>query len=190
MRTFELIGLSGKSGTGKDHIAEHILKPLGYHQFSFAWHPKVFMVAQKTVTFDEIFHEKPEWVRGLMQKSFTEGGRDLYGEDIWADTMFTWFEVFAEYWGVTKFMIPDVRFPNEVESIQRAGGKVIRIDAPIRASQNKLTPEQRKHSGEIALDAYHGFDGIVLNDDPEIPIEEQVSALLKLFMQEQSTARS
>lgn len=167
MHSFELIGLSGKAGTGKDYIAQDVLRPLGYHQFSFAWHPKVFMIAKKVATYEEVFHTKPPWVRDLMQQGFTEGGRDVYGDDIWADTMFTWFTVLAEYWGLTKFMIPDVRFPNEARAIRRVGGKVFRIHAPYRAANSNLTIEQRTHSGEIALDDYTEFDGLIYND-PEV----------------------
>lgn len=179
--TFELIGLSGKSGTGKDYIAQDILRPLGFHQFSFAWHPKVFMVAKKVATYDEVFHTKPPWVRDLMQKGFTEGGRDVYGEDIWADTMFTWFEVLSEYWGLTKFMIPDVRFINEAKAIHRVGGKVLRVHAPWRANHNKLSPEQRLHLGEVELDDYPEFDGLVYND-PEVShtVKQQIYHLLDL----------
>jgi hypothetical protein len=88
----------------------------------------------------------------------------VVGENIWADTMFAWFEVLAEYWGITKFMIPDVRYPNEAKTIQDRGGKVFRIIAPMRVNSSSLTMEQRQHSGETALDDYTHFDGHIYND--------------------------
>ena len=58
-------------------------------------------------------------------------------------------------------IIPDVRFPNEVEAIQNAGGKVIRLT---RSTRND------EHASECALDEgefdWANFDAIIDNDCP------------------------
>jgi hypothetical protein len=59
MSKLDIIGLAGKSGTGKDHIAKTYFQPLGFKSFSFAWHPKVFLVGKGLATHEEVFVTKP-----------------------------------------------------------------------------------------------------------------------------------
>jgi hypothetical protein len=96
----------------------------------------------------------------------TEEGRDVYGEGIWVDTMFAWFQLYHDMWGFTKFVVPDVRFRNELAGIQAHGGKVYRIIAPKRVALSPLTEEQRQHPSETDLDGVplNQFDGVIYND--------------------------
>ena len=159
----QLIGLSGKSGVGKDHVAR-LLEPLGYKPFSLAWHLKVHIVGTNEATYNEVFKIKPPRVRTLMQQVGTERGRDVYGDDVWLNHMWTWMRLFGEHWGISKFVIPDVRFPNEARFVQDQGGLVFNIMAPERNAQNQLTQEQRQHLSETAMDAYASYDDILYND--------------------------
>jgi hypothetical protein len=178
---YQIIGISGKAGTGKDYISQRYLRPLGYHQFSFAWHLKVWLVGRGEATYDEVFHAKPEHVRKLMQEEGTERGRNVYGEQVWVDTMDTWFRVLYENWGITKFVVPDVRFPNEVQGVQRLGGTVLRVVAPKRNAGHNMSKEARLHTSETALDNYEDFDGFLFND-PEYSetVPRQLSSLLDI----------
>lgn len=170
-----IMGVSGKAGTGKDFISNQYLKPRGFRPWSLAWHFKIWLVGKGEATYDEVFHTKPPHVRKLLQEEGTERGRLVYGEDVWCNTAATWIRHLHETWGVQAIVIPDVRFPNEVAMIQRLGGKVLRISAPKRAASSALTPEQRAHQSETALDDFGGFDGFLYNDVGE---EAQVEAQL------------
>lgn len=179
MSKITVVGLSGKASSGKDYITDKIFKPLGYHQWSFAWHFKVWLAGKAEATYEEVFHTKPPKVRKLLQEEGTERGRNLYGENIWINTTEQWFKTIQEHWGVDKFIIPDVRFPNEAEAIQRMGGRVFRIEAPHRAANNNMTPEARQHISETALDGWQHFDGYIFNDpDHAETVSMQVSSLL------------
>lgn len=61
--------------------------------------------------------------------------------------------------GTDLAIIPDVRFPNEVEEIQKAGGKVIRLTRK---------PHEDCHPSETALDDYDGFDRVINNEELDI----------------------
>lgn len=52
-------------------------------------------------------------------------------------------------------IITDVRFPNEVEGIQAAGGKVVRLTR---------NPYDDDHASETALDNYENFDFVIPNE--------------------------
>ena len=68
-------------------------------------------------------------------------------------------------------LVGDCRFPDEVEAIQKAGGKVIRLTR---------APHDAPHASEVALDNYEGFDAIIDNED--MGVDEQSKELLNILM--------
>lgn len=177
--SIKVIGISGKAGTGKDFISQNYLRPHGYYQWSLAWHFKVWTVGKGLATHEEVFYTKPPHVRKELQLEGTERGRMVYGDDVWCNTAKEWFAVLHEQWGIDKFVIPDIRFPNEVDFVKSMGGSVIRIHAPIRAENNSLSPEARLHISETALDGYTDFDYIINNDPHDIhTVASQVDVIL------------
>jgi hypothetical protein len=163
------------------------LVPLGYHTISLAWHFKVEIVSLNLATYEEVFVTKPPHVRKLLQQRGTEEGRNKYGENVWCQHTLTWMQLLHDTWSISKFVIPDVRFPNEVQFIRQHGGKVYRIIAPHRELSNSLTPEARAHSSETSLDNYHEFDGYISNDPK---FESTVRGQIYRFMNIQEGLRA
>jgi len=66
-------------------------------------------------------------------------------------------------------IISDVRFPNEVKGIQKAGGKVIRFTRAPFANQDE-------HASETALDDYplENFDAVIENHEMKISEQNKV----------------
>lgn len=60
-------------------------------------------------------------VRELLQRLGTEVGRALFGENFWVD------RVLAQVEPGGKYVITDVRFPNEEQAVHAAGGRIYRI---------------------------------------------------------------
>lgn len=158
----QIVGLSGRAGIGKDFVAENVFKKLiGYQNISFAWHMKIDCLARGLGDYEEVFITKPKRVRRLLQVLGTEQGRDMWGKDIWIDATFAWILLFHRNWGMDKFVIPDCRFINELEAIQRVGGKVYRI---IGNRARSLTKEAGRHSSETELtDTDNIYDGQIVN---------------------------
>lgn len=182
MNDLTIIGISGKAGSGKDYISQTYLKPNGFYQWSFVWHLKAWIIGKGEATYEQAFHTKPPEIRKLLQQEGTENGRMLYGEDIWPNTMLAWFQIINEHWGINRFVIPDVRFPNEVKAVQNMGGKVFRIFAPNRVAGSNLTDEARTHISETALDDFKKFDGWILNDySDEHFLKGDMADLLKTY---------
>lgn len=161
-----ILGLAGGAGVGKDTLADKYLRREGFLPMALADEIKIRLIASGACTFEEAFVTKPPHIRTLMQQEGTERGRDVYGESYWFDCMVAKATVLAARWGetFTRIVVPDVRFPNEVELIQKAGGKVFRIEAPGRYADNGMSPEARLHRSERSLDGYTGYDAVVLND--------------------------
>ena len=170
-----VIGLSGEVGSGKDWIAkEHFVRNYGFHNMSLAWHFKVQCVSHGDATYKEVFDTKPPRVRRLLQILGTEQGREVWGEDIWVNTMFTWMTLYHRDWGIDKFVIPDVRFPNEVEGIKQVGGRVYRVTGD--RNGRFITDQALQHPSETSLsDDTLGPDGNSIYNG-QIPNEESVTS--------------
>lgn len=167
-----IIGLAGKMGVGKNYIADElhkILEKKGIHviKIAFADQLKINCICKYNIPFNEVYTgEKNNKIRTLLQKTGTEEGRDVYGENIWINYIDTWIKVLAKG-SLNKivFIITDVRFKNEADYIKKNQGKVINIIAPLR-NKNRLMTEKSdaNHLSEIDLDDYKTFDYIIRND--------------------------
>ena len=181
---YEVIGISGKAGCGKDYIFSNYLQPRGFLQISLSWHFKVDLIAKGVITFEEAFETKPPNVRTLLQLVGTELGRTVYGENIWCDTLRTWMDVYNFHWGATRFAIPDVRFISELDFIQNdLNGHVIRVLAPIRSGDTSLDSTQRAHASEAEMDRIvnNDFDGLLHNDPGDPDLDLQLGVLFEVF---------
>lgn len=160
----KLIGLSGRAGSGKNYLAQQVLAPLGWLECALADEIKIRGVATGVGDYDALFHQKPPTIRRWLQEEGTERGRHVFGENMWVDALMARLTRVKETWGFERFVVTDVRFPNEVKAIQDRGGWVFRIEAPERAAASPLTEAARQHESETALDDYTDFDGWLYND--------------------------
>lgn len=104
--------------------------------------------------------------REVMQFTGTEIFRKMYN-NIWAQATIN--KILKDK---SKFaVITDCRFPNEVEAVQKAGGKVIRL------TRNPFPKDQ--HDSETALDQenydWNNFDAVI--DNSNMSISDQNGAL-------------
>ena len=179
-----IIGISGSANSGKDHVARnHFVEARGYKNVSFANHFKIEAIAKGSAEYDEVFVTKPPRVRRLLQLIGTEQGRKLWGPDVWIDTAFCWIKLWNQQWGMDKFIVPDVRFPNEAEAIQKVGGKVFRVVS--NQAQNNLIERDKTHSSETSLtDDDTIFDGIIPNDKLEDGSWYDSTSVIRVLMNE------
>jgi hypothetical protein len=179
-----VIGFSGKLGSGKNYIAEHILpRILDKHivpiYLAYADQLKVEVYARdKTaeLTYDGLYVNKTPEVRRQLQTYGTEIGRESK-KNIWVDALHMWITVFTKRWArkdlIPVFIITDVRFVNEAEYILKQDGIIFRIDAPGR-TEAKLRQEAgndneqyqaiKFHRSEISLDDFE-FSAKINNDN-------------------------
>lgn len=155
-----ILGLSGKAGSGKTTLATYLVQKHGYVPVSLADHFKVDAVVRHGAPIEEVFGswKSPE-TRKLLQITGTEMGRDVHGDDIWTRTAETLIYGMAQA-GVTRVVVPDVRFENEVDWVRSLGGVIVRL-----TGRGGATGANAQHSSETALDAYESWD-IVLDNTP------------------------
>jgi hypothetical protein len=139
--------------TGKDSVAA-LLEKFGYTRISFAdplrkmaldIDPSISLVGApdaileafdgpKTIYYSELLtsvgyerdKEVPDF-RRFLQRLGTEGVRDNFGENAWVNLFLDQVEKAP---ADQKFVVPDVRFPNEARAIHALGGEVWRTLRP------------------------------------------------------------
>tara|TARA_R110000737_G_scaffold64874_2_gene92605 strand:+ start:919 stop:1599 length:681 start_codon:yes stop_codon:yes gene_type:complete len=88
--------------------------------------------------------------RKLLQLLGTECGRQIIHPNIWVNSLF------ADYKKDSNWIITDVRFTNEAQTIKDRGGIMIRINRPLYRLDDQ-------HPSETALDNYN-FDYVIENE--------------------------
>jgi len=136
-----LIGLLGFAGAGKSTVGDILVQNYGYQQYAFADSLKdavsvIFNWDRALLEGDtepsRAFREKVDvfWSarfgrditpRMILQQVGTDAMRNVINQNIWVHSLE------SKIAGKDNVVITDVRFPNEIECIQRLGGKLIRI---------------------------------------------------------------
>jgi hypothetical protein len=105
--------------------------------------------------------------RYIMQTLGTEWGRNTIRDNLWVDAALA---QARSYMACNRHVVfDDMRFPNELLAVVKAGGevwKIVRPGAPSPATQ---------HPSEGLLDGYE-FDHIIVNDGTIDQLREQVDA--------------
>lgn len=119
-----IIGFSGLAGSGKTTVAQAFADTHGYTRISFA-EPLKQMLAVLVPADAEKTEARPELcgntVRYALQSLGTEWGRKMIGDTIWTDALL------RRLTPNDKFVIDDVRFPNEAQILIDCGVTIVRI---------------------------------------------------------------
>ncbi|GAA0946055.1 hypothetical protein [Actinocorallia libanotica] len=178
--TTPLIGLSGYAGSGKDAVAD-ALERRGWERAAFADRMREFLMLQdpsvptpfsspvrlsslvRMYGWDSAKRTFPE-VRALLQRTGTEAGRGVLGEDVWVNAL-------LGPWDGRPLVVSDVRFPNEAQRVRDLGGVVVRVVRP------GVEPGRTAHRSETALDEWP-FDAVIENSGSLGDLSRAVSKLL------------
>jgi hypothetical protein len=176
-----IIGLSGYAQSGKDTIADYLVKQHGFTKISFAdpirqalilLDPKVTIADMQGVPlstavaglgWENVKADSPD-VRGLMQRMGTEVGRELFGKNFWVN------QAMAKAVEHPRVVFADVRFENEAKSILEASGAVWRVSKPGVYAANG-------HISETSLDNY-AFSKEIYNSGSLEDLYETVDYLI------------
>lgn len=190
-----LIGISGKIGSGKDTAAEiiqHLTNPMGLDMFpyevkKFAGKLKIIASILTGIPVEKFEDQEfkkqylgEDWnyqidkfnpiqkmtVRELLQKLGTDALREGLHNNVWVNALL------ADYNENSNWLVTDTRFPNEAEAIKNLGGVVLRIE--------RSTCQLGTHPSETALDHYT-FDYVIHNNGSKEDLEKELVKFLDWY---------
>lgn len=156
---YKLIGISGKIGSGKTTLAFN-LRGL-YEKRSFAENVrKVVNIAtgipvenMRSGDDKDVYLKDWNMTVGELLQSWGTKGRDI-NPNAWVNSVFSTFDENS------RWVIDDVRYPNEADRIRGMGGLLIRLEGdPGCVRQN--SKRDLNHESETALDDYPFFDVMI-----------------------------
>ena len=175
--------LSGKSGSGKDMTAQFMKEELAKHgQKALVIH---YADAVKWFSRDFLDWDgkKDEVGRTLLQMVGTDIVRAKH-PNFWVGIVVGLIQAFEPYKDFDVAIIPDARFPNEVDiSLENLKNCVsVRIERKNADGTEwinpTLTEDQRNHPSETSLDVF-AFDYVVHNDEGLDMLRESAQSILK-----------
>jgi hypothetical protein len=174
--------LSGKSGSGKDMMAQFMKEELAkYGKKALVIH---FADAVKWFCRDFLDWDgkKDEAGRTLLQTVGTDIVRAKH-PNFWTGIVVGLIQAYEPLDNFDIAIIPDARFENEVNiSLENLKNCVsVRIERTINGEpwvNPTLTEEQRKHPSETSLDVF-AFDYVIHNDEGLDVLRESAQAILE-----------
>jgi hypothetical protein len=155
-----IIGVSGFARSGKDTVATTLVNECGYERVAFADAIRDILYAMNPrVGGDRLVSMVDEYgwdvakakeeVRELLQ-SLGYAARQKIGEGVWIEAALRNLSPDKNY------VIADVRFQNEAETIRMLGGEIWRVERPDVTAVNP-------HISEVDMSGYT-FDEVLEND--------------------------
>ena len=171
-----IIGLSGYAQSGKNTVADILVDHHGFTQLAFADAIRAFvyeinpMVACSPTGYLQDLVNLKGWdeakqepqVRKLLQSTGV-AGRTMIDEYLWV--ALTLSQIRDPHDG--RYVITDVRFPNEAAALTSQGGQIWRIERPGVDAVND-------HVSETALDAWV-FDETIIDDGTIEDLKKKIS---------------
>lgn len=170
----KIITISAKARNGKDFCANLIKQKLEARGEKVLITHYADLLKYICKTFFEWDGRKNEEGRTILQYVGTDIIRKQC-PDYWVNFLISIFNLFNDEWDYV--IIPDTRFPNEIERLKdnrNFNVTTLRIERP--NYDNGLTEEQQNHESEIALDNYV-FDFRIINNG-DASIHEEISGFI------------
>lgn len=158
MRNF--ICISGKAQNGKDTSAEIFKNELVIRGHSVLVIHQADLLKYICKAFFNWNGEKDEAGRTLLQQVGTNVIRKVE-PDFWVDFIAKVTGFFKDTWDY--IIIPDTRFPNELEKLKANDANVFHVRVIRKDFKSPLTEEQQRHPSETALDGIES-DFTLIND--------------------------
>ena len=156
----KILAISGKAQHGKDTFANILYEELtnkGHRVLLTHYADLLKFICRSLFNWDG---QKDEKGRHILQYVGTDVVRKER-PDYWVEFVVDMIELFGENWDYV--LIPDTRFPNEVDVLKENFNNVKHIRVIRPNFESTLTDEQKKHPSEIALDNVEA-DYIVYNE--------------------------
>lgn len=171
----KIIGLLGRSRSGKDTIAEYLCNHYPEYQIVRLSYPlKKAVCCLYDFTMDQVESSSKEAMDQRWNKtpretiqSLTEYMMSFMGHDFFTKKLFQGYDN-GKY--SNHIIIPDIRYPHDIVEIQKRGGIVIKVERP----NNLIQHEFEKHIDDLKGNI------TICNDKGIDDLHEKIRNLIKL----------
>lgn len=170
----KVIAISGKAQHGKDTVATLLKKQLESTGNSVLVTHYADLVKYVCTNFFNWNGVKDEYGRSLLQRVGTDIVRKKC-PDYWVNFVVQMLTFFNGEWDYV--LIPDCRFPNEVDCMKEAGLDTVHVRVVRSNFETTLTPEQQAHPSETALDNCVP-DKYIFNDGTVDDLQDTISSFV------------
>lgn len=181
-----IIGITGKLGSGKNYIVNNIVIPVlkriqneRYLEIAFADQIKINVMSKNGINYSDVYECKTQESRQLLQNEGTEIGRTL-DKNIWVKYLDNWITINNSR-GVCIFIISDCRFMNEFSYIKDSGGIIIKVVSNsrnnlclLKESKNDINILNKisTHRSECDLDNLRDDDfNLIINNEIDMALD-------------------
>lgn len=147
----KIIAISGHAQNGKDTFAGMLKEEYEVSMKRVLIAHYADLVKYICKTFFDWDGKKDERGRHLLQYIGTDVVR-AECPDYWVNFIIDMMKFFGSHWDYV--IIPDTRFPNEVERLRESCFDVLHLKIVRPNFESPLTPEQQNHPSETSLDNY------------------------------------
>ena len=171
-----IIGISGKAGSGKDTVADILVKEFGFKKFVFADALKEMVMKHFGLTYEECYGKKTECSRRILQGLGGGFVRQEIDEWYWIKQLDKKITSYLKKYPQSKIVISDVRYKNEYKSIKNKFGTVIYDRGLTIRIERKASKIECgiNHASETELDNITDWDLVIHNDHDLITLKELV----------------
>lgn len=173
----KVICIAGKAQHGKDTTASIMSKQLTDKGYTVLIAHYSDLVKYVCKTFFNWNGEKDEYGRTLLQIVGTNKIRSKY-HDFWVSFIAKILTAFENEWDYV--LIPDTRFPNEINGLFYYGLETLSLRIERDNFDSGLSDEQKAHISETALDDFN-FDFVIENNGSVEDLENKVNELLEVI---------
>ena len=171
----KVVLISGKAGSGKDttaSIMKENLEKRGYNVLVTHYADLLKYVCKTYFLWNGI---KDAEGRQLLQYVGTDLVRND-NPDMWVSFVTSMLKYSKDIWDYV--IIPDCRFPNEIDFVKNNGFDVVTVRIEREEFDSALSKEQLNHPSETALDRYD-FDVIIHNDATLARLKRVINYIIK-----------
>lgn len=171
-----IITISGQAQHGKDSTAKIVQEKIEVNGNTLIVHMADYLkfICKTYFNWDG---NKDEKGRHLLQYVGTDKVRKIF-PNFWVDAVMNFIKAFGDDFGY--ILIPDCRFPNEVEIFRKHGYQVLAINVKRLNYENCLTPEQRAHPSECSMKDFN-FDYCIESESGIDNLSVEVDKLLDKY---------
>lgn len=174
-----IICVCGKAGSGKSLVGNYIrnyYNDLGKKVIISPYTKYLKKYISEITGWDMEDYNKP---RELLQKLSSDLIKGKLGyKDIFINRQIEDIDIYSYFFDV--IIIPDVRFPNEIEVLKKRYYNVVSMGVIRDNYDNKLTDEEKNDVTEISLDGYRDYDYMLYNNGDDKLYNDTISILSEL----------